>query len=187
MVRKRASKSEVRAAMDASSRRKEHYEARRRRKQKEDALRKRRERLTRVTRKAPRYVLYAGTAIVLAAGTAWWMWSRPSLPPITMAGHTETLPPGYILSTPMPQTIQKHMLEHAGGSGAPGVIIQYNCEDFECEPGLVEQLAEIARSYRGSVYLAPNTYDGKVILTKLDKRTILDQFDERAIRSFITR
>ena len=104
-----------------------------------------------------------------------------------MEGHTEALPPGYILSSPMPEVIQKHMLEHAAGTGPPGVIIQYNCEDFACEPGLVEQLTAIARSHRGSVYLAPNRYDGKIILTRLDKREILTELDERAIRDFIAR
>lgn len=157
MVRNHPSKAEVRAATEAASQGKAQYEERKRRKQGEDALRERRQRLRQAARTAPRYSLYAGIATLIAGGTAWWISIRPSLPPITMAGHTETLPPGYILSTPMPETIQKHMLEHAGGSGAPGVIIQYNCQDFECEPGLVGQLTEIARSYPGSVYLAPNT------------------------------
>src|SRR3546814_15184381 len=48
-----------------------------------------------------------------------WIWSRPSLPPTTMAGHTEELPGGYVLSTPMPEAIQRHMLEHADGKGRP--------------------------------------------------------------------
>ena len=40
----------------------------------------------------------------------------------------------------MPIAIQKHMLEHADGKegGRGGVIINYNCEDFNCEDGLIE-------------------------------------------------
>lgn len=187
MVRKRASRSEIKDAANGKSRAKERYEERKRRKQREETRSKRKVRLRKVLKRAPRYLSYASIALAVTAGAIWWLWSRPSLPPTTMTGHLETVPSGYVLTTPMPEAVQKHMLEHAGGSGAPGVIIQYNCEDFECEPGLVEQLTEIARSYSGSVYLAPNTYDGKIILTKLEKRKILAEFDEKAIRAFITR
>ena len=187
MVRNRASRSEIKDAANGKSRAKERYEERKQRKQREEAQSQRKARLSKVLTRAPKYLLYAGIALAVTAGATWWLWSRPSLPPTTMAGHVETVPFGYVLTEPMPEAVQKHMLEHAGGSGAPGIIIQYNCEDFDCEAGLVEQLAEIARSYRGSVYLAPNRYDGKIILTKLDKRKILGRFDERAIRAFITR
>src|SRR3546814_17328222 len=88
--------------------------------------------------------------------------SRPSLPPTTVAGHTEELPGGYVLSTPMPEAIQRHMLEHADGKGRPGVIIQYNCDDFDCGSDLVDQLAAVVRSSGGYVYLAPGTSGCKI-------------------------
>src|SRR3546814_7683658 len=66
----------------------------------------------------PRYALYAAVMAAIAVAAV-WIWSRPSLPPTTMAGHTEELPGGYVLSTPMPEAIQRHMLEHADGKGRP--------------------------------------------------------------------
>jgi hypothetical protein len=163
----------------------ERYAKKKRRKQREEAFRQRKQRLRQMRNAVPRYVLYAGAGVAIAVAAV-WVWSRPSLPPTSMAGHTEDLPGGYVLSTPMPEVIQKHMLEHAGGKGRPGVIIQYNCEDFDCAPDLVDRLAGIVRSYRGYVYLAPNTYDGKIILTRLENRLILNSFDEAAIRRFVS-
>ena len=107
------------------------------------------------------------------------------LPPTSMQNHIEQSPPSHIVAKPIPGNIQKHMLEHADGKGRPGIIIQYNCSDFECEEGLVDQLTELAKQYPDNVYLAPNTYDGMIILTKLGKRRILDVFDEEVIKSFI--
>jgi hypothetical protein len=77
------------------------------------------------------------------------------------------------------------MLEHSDGSGAPGVLIQYNCTDYECESGLIEQLTTLVREYPENVYLAPNTYDGKIILTRIGQREVLDTFEEDTIRAFI--
>lgn len=111
--------------------------------------------------------------------------TAPQLPPTSMEGHIEQSPSSHILNQPMPETIQKHMLEHADGRGRPGVIIQYNCDTFECEPDLIKKLTDLAKQYPDNVYLAPNTYDGKIILTKLGKRKILNEFEEEAIRNFI--
>src|SRR3546814_5300901 len=66
----------------------------------------------------PRYALYAAVMAAIAVAAV-WIWIRPSLPPTTMAGHTEELPGGYVLSTPMPEAIQRHMLEHADGKVRP--------------------------------------------------------------------
>lgn len=79
---------------------------------------------------------------------------------------------------------QRHMLEHADGSGSSGIIVQYNCDDYACEDGLVEQLTNLMSEYPDNVYLAPNRYDGKIILTKLGRRKIFDEFNEQEIRSF---
>lgn len=77
------------------------------------------------------------------------------------------------------------MLEHSDGKEKPGIIIQYNCDDFDCEPDLIQKLAALAEQYPDNVYLAPNKYDGKIILTKLGKMEILDAFDEQKIKDFI--
>jgi len=112
--------------------------------------------------------------------------SVSQLPPTTMQGHIEQSPPSHISDRPMLEPIQKHMLEHVDGieGGRPGVIIQYNCEDFVCEADLVDKLKSIVGEYT-YVYLAPNDYDGKIILTTLGNREILEEFDEERIRNFI--
>ncbi|MDA2922857.1 hypothetical protein MYX07_06365 [Patescibacteria group bacterium AH-259-L07] len=115
----------------------------------------------------------------------WFSLTASKLPPTTMEGHIEQSPPRHILNQPMPEVIQKHMLEHADGRGRPGVIIQYNCDTFECEPDNLKKLTDLVKQYPDNVYLAPNNYDGKIILTKLGKRKILNEFDEEAIRNFI--
>lgn len=134
-------------------------------------------------------ILSAVAGIVIVGGALFGLvklgGNLPSLPPTVMEGHIEVSPPGHILDEPMPENIQKHMLEHADGGGSPGIIIQYNCEDYDCEPDLIEKLTELARTYPEFVYLAPNTYEGKIILTKLRDREIFDTFDEAALKSFI--
>ena len=132
------------------------------------------------------------TAIILVVGggiiaLAVFSSKAPNLPPTSQVNHSENSPPGRIVTRPIPEGIQKHMLEHADGVGAPGIIIQYNCEDFECDPDLVQQLTVLVEQYPENVYLAPNKYDGKIILTKEGRREILDSFDEQAIRNFIGR
>jgi len=136
--------------------------------------------------------LVAGIVVIAGAGIfvlGRFLVSRPILPPIVMQNHSEQSPPRHILDQPIPEKIQKHMLEHADGNdrSGGGIIVQYNCDKFECEPNLIEKLTNIAEQYPKTVYLAPNNYDGKVILTKLGKREILDGFDERAILDFIGR
>lgn len=108
------------------------------------------------------------------------------LPPTTMQGHVEQNPASHILKEPMPLTIQKHMLEHADGTGRSGIIINYNCEDYSCEDGLIEKLEEFARVYTENVYVAPfKDMDAKIVLTKLNKIEILEEYDRDFIESFI--
>lgn len=118
-------------------------------------------------------------------GITWYISSRPSLPPINMAGHIEENPSSHILNTKMPESIQKHMLEHADGKGKPGVLIQYNCKKYNCEKDLIEKLKVLVKKYPENVYLAPGNYDGKIILTRLNKREILKKFDGKIIITFI--
>lgn len=77
------------------------------------------------------------------------------------------------------------MLEHADGKNKPGIIIQYNCQKYACEPDLVKKLTDLAKAYPENVYLAPNSYDAKIFLSKLNRRESLDAFDENKIRQFI--
>ncbi len=109
-------------------------------------------------------------------------------PPTDVRGHTETVPPSHILDQPMPLSMHKHMLEHADGKGPPGVIINYNCEDYECEPDLIDRLRAIAEDYPTFVYLAPFPgMTAKIAVTRRGAQEILDEFDEERIRNFIER
>ena len=174
--------------MTASGRlKKGRYDAQKRRKGVERKAYLRRKRLKRAWSVAARRLPYVGVAVVLAAGAAWWFGSGSSLPPTDIVGHVEQVPPSHVLTAPMAEGIQRHMLEHADGGGAPGVIIQYNCDDFYCGPDLVQKLTDIVRIYRANVYLAPSSYDGKIILTKRGRRKVLDDFDGAAIRRFMVR
>jgi hypothetical protein len=150
----------------------------------EERKKEQRNRKMKKARNAATIVLFVSGGI-FALG--WYVVSRPSLPPISTQNHSEQSPPSHIVSRPIPDAIQRHMLEHADGRGAPGVIIQYNCNDFDCEPDLIQKLVAVAELYADRVYLASNNNDGKIILTKLGQRKILDVFDEQAIRIFIER
>ncbi|MFA4845485.1 MAG: hypothetical protein WC654_02920 [Patescibacteria group bacterium] len=111
--------------------------------------------------------------------------NAPVLPPTSTQGHIEEMPSSHMVNDPIPDNIQRHMLEHADGKGKPGVLIQYNCVDYSCPDDLVERLSAIVLEYPDHVYLAPNTYSGMIILTKLGSYKILDELDESAIRAFI--
>lgn len=118
-------------------------------------------------------------------GLGWWISNQPKLPPTTAQGHTEDMPQSHITDQPISDSMQRHMLEHSDGKGKPGIIIQYNCKDYSCEPDLIQKLKALAEKYPDNVYLAPNSYDGKIILTKLGKSKVLENFDEQAIKDFI--
>ena len=130
-----------------------------------------------------------GIFIIIAALLVWGvfaLFNQPNLPPTSMDGHIEVNPPSHILKTPMRLEVQKHMLEHADGTGPPGVIINYNCDDYNCEPGLIEQLEAFATKYPANVYVAPfKNMDAKIALTRLNKIQVLDEYNEQTIDNFI--
>ena len=108
------------------------------------------------------------------------------LPPTDMQGHVEVNPASHVLREPMPIAIQKHMLEHADGTGRPGVVINYNCDDYNCEEGLIENLEAFAEKY-DFVYVAPfPNMDAKIALTKLGRIDVLEEYDGGRIESFIS-
>ncbi len=112
---------------------------------------------------------------------------RPNLPPTTMQGHIESNPSAHIVTDPIPDPVQRHMIEHADGKDKPGVIVQYNCKKYACESDLVAKLTDLVKQYPENVYLAPSNYDGKIILTKMGEIKILENFDEQAIKDFISK
>ena len=145
------------------------------------------EKINEAPKKIGKYILYTLIAVGIIGGLGWLISLAPNLPPISMENHSENSPIAHIITTKMPDPIQRHMLEHADGndSNGSGIIIQYNCDDYECQSDLVQKLTALVKEYPRNVYLAPNNYDGKIILTRLGKRKVLDEFDEQAIRDFI--
>lgn len=110
-----------------------------------------------------------------------------TLPPTDMQGHAEINPPSHIMKEPMPIAMQKHMLEHADGEdgGRAGVVINYNCDDYECEENLIENLERFTEEH-SFVYVAPfKNMDAKIALTRLGKIEVLEDFDEDKINNFI--
>ena len=132
-------------------------------------------------------ILVITSVVLTIAGIIWFISSRPSLPPIDLSGHIEQNPTSHILDTGMTEPIQKHMLEHADGDDkkGQGVIIQYNCKRYSCEKDFIPKLTALVKKYPKNVYLAPGNYDGKIILTRLNKREILEKFNEEKIVDFI--
>jgi len=128
------------------------------------------------------FIIITGLIIL---GVFWGVSNSKTLPPIDMKGHVELNPLSHVLKEPMSIAIQKHMLEHADGTGKPGVIINYNCEDYDCEESLIENLEGFTSDY-DYVYVAPfKGMDAKIVITKLGKINILEAYDENRVRSFI--
>jgi hypothetical protein len=112
--------------------------------------------------------------------------SKKILPPTTIQGHIESSPESHILDQPMDVRVHKHMLEHADGVGPSGIIINHNCEDYDCEPDLIDRLSKFVEENPETVYLAPYpNMSAKIVLSALGRQEILDSFDEQVIRNFI--
>jgi hypothetical protein len=155
-------------------------------KQQQKEVERRWHRRTRLVKKG---LTWGAVGLLAAAALGWLGYSivtTKRLPPTGMADHSEEVPPGHILTTPMPLAIQKHMLEHADGKGRPGVIINYNCVKFRCPEGMIDRLTELARRYPEFVYLAPHPdMDVKIAVTKLGKILTLDEVNQAQILAFI--
>ncbi|OGM59534.1 hypothetical protein A2955_01180 [Candidatus Woesebacteria bacterium RIFCSPLOWO2_01_FULL_37_19] len=123
---------------------------------------------------------------LLIGGGYYWSTNREVLPPTDMAGHIEQNPPSHIMDEPMSMAVQKHMLEHSDGKGQPGVVINYNCDDFECEFALKEKLIEIANKYPEFVYIAPfPNMSKKIAITRMGKIQTFDNLEADALVRFI--
>jgi len=164
---------------------KELYEFQKKQKETAKKNEHRKEILQEAPRKIGKYLLYSVIGVVAIGGLGWFISTRPSLPPTTAQNHTEDMPQAHITDQPIPDSMQRHMLEHSDGKNKPGILIQYNCKKYSCESDLITQLAELAKQYPENVYLAPNNYAGKIILTKLGKIEVLDAFNEQRIKDFI--
>ena len=109
------------------------------------------------------------------------------LPPTSVTpAHSEAFPLGQINSRQIPRLVQEHVMERNAGHEKGSMLVQYNCEDYECEPDLEEKLIDIVLGYPPYVYLAPYpTMDAMIALAAPGKLLTLDTFDEDKIRGFI--
>ena len=161
----------------------ERRSEKKKRRREEKKKKKQRERTKKRIFRAIKIVL--GVLIPLIA-IIFFVLQQEVLPPTSSRGHSEDVPPAHILREPIPLTVFLHMIEHADGFGPPGIIISYNCISFECEPGFVEQLEDIARDYPEQVYVAPFPgMTARLVITQEGRQEVFEEIDEEKIRSFI--
>ena len=113
---------------------------------------------------------------------------QKELPPTEFGpGHWEQFPPTQINSVPIPRPIQEHVMERGGGHHEKGaMLVQYNCSEYDCDPGLIDELVKIVDPYPDNVYLAPYpTMDAKIALAAPGRLKTFDSLDEDGIRKFI--
>ena len=121
-------------------------------------------------------------AFILFAGT------QKILPPTGFGpNHLEAFPQQQINTQPIDLRIQEHVMERGGGHHLKGgMLVEYNCIDYQCDSDLVQRLTQIVESYPPQVYLAPFPgMDAKIALAAPDRLETLDAFDEQRIRQFI--
>ena len=135
-----------------------------------------------------KFLVVIVVTIVVLGTLFWWASNQKTFPPTSSLNHTEGVPGKHISKKPFAYNTQVHMLEHADGvqGGPPGVFINYNCNEFDCEDELIGNLTKIAQDFPKFVYLAPYPNMGaKLVLTKEGQQEVLDSFDEDKIRNFI--
>ena len=135
-------------------------------------------------------LLGAVVAVVALAvvGVVFLIATSDILPPTTFGpGHSEAFPPQRINLEPIPRRIQEHVMERGGGHHQAGsMLVQYNCEDYQCEPDLIGQLTDLVQGYPPQVYLAPYpNMDAKIALAAPGRLQTLKSFDKGKIREFI--
>ena len=142
---------------------------------------KRRKRL--VTYSAIGVLLVAGLVFVIAQAV-----TAKVYPPTGMQDHVESYPECRICPAPIPETIQRHILEHRepGNPGdKPGILVQYNCASC---PEVVAKLTRIVERYPRGVYLAPYPrMSPRIALTTLGRVETMDEVDEGRIVAFINK
>ncbi len=148
----------------------------------------------RVTRAANRRrkAITAGVAAVVLAGlvvgAVFFVIANSKILPPTSFGpsHSERFPARQINSVPIPLAIQEHVMERGNDHATGSMLIQYNCDRFDCEPGLINTLEEIVSARPSNVYLAPfPAMDAKIALAAPGRLVTLDELDESRITKFI--
>ena len=146
---------------------------------------------SRARRTVKRRVVYAGVGVLLVAGLVFVIAQAVTAkvyPPTGMQDHVESYPECRICPAPIPETIQRHILEHRepGNPGdKPGILVQYNCA--AC-PEVVAKLTRIVERYPRGVYLAPHPrMSPRIALTALGQMETMDEVDEGRIVAFINK
>ncbi len=126
---------------------------------------------------------------LLIGGFVLFAVNSKELPPTGFGpGHSELLPQQQVNFRPIPRPIQEHVMERGGVHLTGGMLVEYNCEDYKCEPELVDKLAEIVQDYPPQVYMAPYPdMDAMIALAAPGRLLTLETFDEDKIREFISR
>jgi hypothetical protein len=110
------------------------------------------------------------------------------LPPTSFSpAHSESFPRQQINRQPIPRLVQEHIMERNATHSNGKMLVQYNCVEYECQPGLVEELTVIVLGFPSEVYLAPYpTMDAKIALAAPDRLVTLETLDPDRIRAFIS-
>jgi len=107
-------------------------------------------------------------------------------PPTGMQDHVESYPSCQICPTPIPESVQRHIMEHRppGRPGdRPGILVQYSCT--AC-PDVVATLTRIVERYPKAVYLAPYpAMSPRIALTTLGQVEVMEEVEEARIVAFI--
>jgi len=138
-------------------------------------------------KKIKNWGIFIVVSLVIIFGLYFMLSGAKTLPPTDMQGHVESSPLSHVSKDQMSIPVQKHMLEHVDGQQGVrgGVIINYNCDDYNCEEGLIENLESFGYEF-DYVYVTPfKNMGAKIALTRLNRIETLDSYDEGIIRNFI--
>lgn len=137
------------------------------------------------------YVKYVAIAVVVVGGLVGFLGyslaTAKNLPPTSFtAAHSELLPPTQVNARPIDRLIQEHVMERNASHADGQMLVQYNCDDYDCEDGFEESLEEIVTRFPRTVYLAPYPgMDAKIALAAPGRLETLDELDEERIVGFI--
>ena len=83
---------------------------------------------------------------VVVTGIYFYTGTLKELPPTSFSvAHSESMPPRQINTQPIPRPIQEHVMERDSGHRPGSMLVEYNCESYQCEPDLVERLTDSAK------------------------------------------
>ncbi len=161
---------------------------------KRQRVKERRHQRTRGDRTANRRrtAIRAGVATVAITGLVvgaifFFIANSNILPPTSFGpGHSEQFPARQINAVPIPRAIQEHVMERGGDHPIGSMLVQYNCDKYNCEPDMITKLEAIVSARPSNVYLAPYpAMDAKIALAAPGRLVTLDEFDESRITKFI--